>query len=442
MPFEPIVFLLFAATVVVPISLTMIWRAKRKRISDSERNTKGIVSSGGSNPLRRNQIAIADIESIILNNDNGYELALTRPDTSELSEKRYREICVRGSSVVGNVAVGAMPVLAQAHTLGEIAKAAPNGLFTATAPVQDLMKLSGGTVGSAVMKNGKIATQAGFAEVVIGTANPVAIVAGAMQAMALISGQYYMNEISKKLENIDRKLDTLIGYHHDEKVGVLRNVNRELLALASKINVDAADIIFCHRLGKECGEVYFEYLTRLEGINVETKERWLNKPKELRELGASSELSKLDFSIRMCYQASALYEKCKLAEISVRLKIGTGQEVFIAEQSHDLHKNCGEAFHRNILKHIDAFYTPVIEKVDSIAEANTIPLIFGDASKEVSSIRQRKAVISEIAADDGNGDYLTEQMLQYLCEPKETLVILGDTPDTQRVFVLDDEEEN
>lgn len=367
---------------------------------------------------------------------------MTRPDTTQISEKRYREISVRGSSAVGNIAAGAMPILAQAHTLGEIAKAAPNGLFTATAPVQDLMKLSGGTVGSAVMKDGKIAAQAGFAEVVIGTANPVAIVAGAMQAMALISGQYYMSEISKKLENVDRKLDTLIGYHHDEKVGVLRNVNRELLALTSKINVDAADVFSCQGLGKECGEVYFEYLTRLEGINVDTKERWLNKPKELRELGASSELSELDFSIRMCYQASVLYEKCKLAEIAVRLKIGAGQERFVAEQTHNLQKISSEAFHRNILQHIDAFYTPVIEKADKIAERKTISLIFGDVSKEVSSIQQRKAAISEITADVEYEDHLTEQMLRTLCEPKETLVMLGDTSDTQRVFVLDDEEQN
>lgn len=60
-----------------------------------------------------------------------------------------------------------------------------------------------------------------------------------------------MSEISKKLENVDRKLDTLIGYHHDEKVGVLRNVNRELLALTSKINVDAADIFSCQGLGEK-----------------------------------------------------------------------------------------------------------------------------------------------------------------------------------------------
>lgn len=332
-----------------------------------------------------------------------------------------------------------MPVLARAHTLGEIAKAAPNGLFTATAPIQDLMKLSGGAVGSAVMKDGKIAAQAGFSEVVIGAANPVAVVAGAMQAMALISGQYYMSEISKKLENVERKLEKLIGYHHDEKIGVLRSANRERLALVSKTNVDDSDIISCQRLVKKCGEVYFEYLTRLEGINIETKERWLNKPKELRALGASPELDELDFSIRMCYQASVLYEKYKLAEIAIRLKMGSAQERFITEQTQNLQKSSDEAFHRNVHRHIDALYAPVIEKADKIAETKTIPFLFGDVSKEANHIQLRKAAVSEIATDDENVDNLTEQMLRSLCEPRETLIMLGNTPDTQRVFILDDE---
>lgn len=387
---------------------------------------------------QNNELAIADIESLILKDNEGHELALTRPHTAQSSEKRYREICVRGSSAIGHVAGGAMPVLAQAQTLSEIAKAAPNGLFTATAPVQDLMKLSAGTVGSAVMKDGKIAAQAGFVEVVVSAANPVAVVAGAMQAMALISGQYYMNEISKQLENVDRKLDKLIGYHHDEKIGVLRSANRELLELASKANVDAADIISCQRLEEKCGEVYFEYLTRLEGVTVGAKERWFNKPKELKELGASIDESELDFSIQMCYQASVLREKCKLTEIAIRLKIGSGQERFISEQVRILRRISDEAFHRNIHLHIDEHYTPVLEKARKIAETNKIPLLF-DASGEADIIQRRKDTISETLGESGNDSSLTEKMLRSLCEPQETLILLGDTPDTQRVFVLDEE---
>lgn len=441
MPTELIVILIVLAAIAVSLIAFKVWHIKRKQSSVPDIKSDAFFPSAPNQAaISNNEIAIANIESLILKGGNGFELALTRPNSVQSLEKKYREICVRGSSAMGQIVQGAMPVLAQAQTLGEIAKAAPNGLFTATAPIQDLMKLSGGTVGSAVMKDGKIAAQAGFAEVALNAANPVAVVAGAMQAMALISGQYYMNEISKRLESIDSKLDRLIGYHHDEKVGLLRSVNRELSELASKINVDAADIISCQRLEEKCGEVYFEYLTRLESVNVGAKERWINKPKELRELGASIKENELDFSIQMCYQASALHEKCKLAEIAIRLKIGGGQERFIAEQTQNLRKISGDSFHRNIHRHIDERYAPVLEKAEKIAEAKTVPLLFGDAAQESSNIQRKKEAILEIVAEDENGDNLAHRMLQALCEPQETLILLGETPDTQSVFVLNEEE--
>ncbi len=72
-----------------------------------------------------------------------------------LSERKYWEICVRGTTAVGQTAQGAMRILGQAQPLNEIAKAAPNGLFTATAPIQDLIKYADGTVGSIVMEGKK-----------------------------------------------------------------------------------------------------------------------------------------------------------------------------------------------------------------------------------------------------------------------------------------------
>lgn len=413
------------------------WRMKNTRVIKSAEN---LASLAPSELNHSKELAIADIESVILKDIEGQELLITRPNEAQSLEKRYREICVRGSSAVGRVVQGAMPVLAQAQTLNEIAKAAPNGIFTATAPVGDLMKLSGGTVGSAVMKDGKIAAQAGFAEVALSTVNPVAVVAGAMQAMALISGQYYMNEISKQLENVDRKLDKLIGYHHDEKIGVLRSANRELSELVSKIHVDNTDIDACRSIAKSCSEVYFEYFTRLERANIDASERWIKKAKELRELGSSIDDSELNFSIQMCYQASALQEKCKLAEIAIRMKSGAGQERFISEQAEILRISSIDAFHRNVQLHIDEHYEPVLERLGKISDAKKIPLLSGNTAEETENIQRRKAAISQTVVDDGNGNRLTERMLRSLCEPQETLIMLGETPDNQRVFVLDEEQ--
>lgn len=437
MPVELIIALLVVAALVAGGTIFWMYRSKGKRLSQIE-ETQGVTlrAQSAQNHMTESGRIISEIESLILKSNDGQELSLTRPNIVQSANKKYREISIRGSSALGQAVQGAMPVLAQAQTLNQIAKAAPNGLFTATGSVQDLMRYSDGTVASFIRKNNQFGTHSGFAEVALSTANPAAIVGGAMQAMAMISGQYYMNEISEQLKSVDQKLDKLIGYHHDEKVGILKSTNRELSELASKVNADAADIIACQRLGEKCGEVYYEYHTRLEGVSVDAKERWINKAKELRDLGSSIDDNELNFTIQMCYQASVLYEKCKLAEIAVRMKIGNGQERFIAEKVEALHKNSIDAFHRNAQQYIDEHYAPVLEKAEKIAETKKIPLLSGNTTEEAKNIQGKKEAILDTVADDSTD--LAQGLLRSMSEPKETIIMLGETPDSQRVFVLDE----
>lgn len=435
MSIEWIVSLLVAALIVSV--LAAVWIRKRKRLlhADGKRSTVSgspAIQRGAAN----NAIAIAEIESLLLASADGQELALTRPNMMQNAEKKYREISIRSSSALGQVAQGAMPMLAQAQTLNQIIKVAPNGLFTATGSVQDLMRYSDGTVASFVRKGTQFGTHSGFTEIAINQANPAAVIGGAMAAMAMVSGQYYMNEISEQLKHVEQKLDKLIGYHHDEKIGILKNVNRELFALASKSHTDAADIIACQRLCEKCGEVYYEYHTRLEGVSVNAKERWINKVRELRELGSSIDDSELNFTIQMCYQASALYEKCKLAEISVRMKIGGSQERFISEQLALLHENSKDAFHRNIHQYIDNHYAPLLEKSGKIADAMKLPLLSNVTIEEAKNIRRKKEGILQMVANDSVD--LVQGLVHSLCEPKEMLIMLEGSPDGQRVFVLDE----
>jgi len=140
----------------------------------------------------------------------------------------------------------------------------------------------------------------------------------------------------------------------------------------------------------------------------------------------------------MCYQASALREKCKLAEIAVRLKIGGGQEGFIAEQVEALRKIRDEAFHHDTIRHIEEHYAPLMEKAKKIADSKKIPVLSGNVNTEVSNIQHRKDSIIEKIDGEENSDNLAEKVLLFLTKPQETLVLLGDSPDSERVFVRDD----
>jgi hypothetical protein len=431
-----IAIVIVASFVIIALRKFGVIKSSIKSNKNIREECNGLISQPDS---LRNKVAISAIESIILKDNSGAELALTRPETAQLANRKFREICVCGTTAIGQIVQGAMPLIAKAQTLHEIAKIAPNGLFTATGSIKDLMKYTDGTVGSIVMRGKKITGHAGFTEVALKTANPVAVLGASMQAMALISGQYFMNEISKQLKSVDQKLDKLISYHHDEKIGVLRNISRELLEVTSKANVDAADNIACQSMGKQCGEIYYEYYTRLEHVNVAAKERWFNKNKELRELGISVDGSEINFSIQMCYHASLLREKSKLAEIAVRLKIGEGQERFISEQIQVLRKLNDEAFHRNVHKYIEEYYAPLLEKAEKIADSKKLPSLFGDVTAEVSNIQRKKDAILKSTMEDDSATQIFEKMILFLTKPQETLILISDTPDSRRVFVSDDE---
>lgn len=434
MSIELIIAIVALSAVVITAAVIVILKYKKLREDGTQELI--VTASDEVSALTNNAAVLSEIESLVLKNSNGQELALNRPDVKRNSEKQYREIAIRGSSAVGQVVQGTMPVLAQAQTLAQIAKVAPNGLFTATGSVGDLMRYGDGTVASFVRKGNQFGKHSGFTEVAIQAANPAAVIGGAMQAMAMISGQYYMNEISNQFKSVDKKLDKLIGYHHDEKIGVLKHANQKLHEITSSTNVDAADIITCQRLAEKCGEVYFEYQTRLDTISIDAKERWFNKAKELQELGENIDDSELNFTIQMCYQASELYEKCKLAEIAVRMKIGNGQDQFIAEKIANLNSDTEMPFHRNIEHYIDKHYAPVIEKVEKISEEKKIPLLSGDTDTASENVRRRRSELIENLADDDVS--LTDGLLHSLNEPKEILLLQGESPDSQRVFVLDD----
>jgi hypothetical protein len=135
-----------------------------------------------------------------------------------------------------------------------------------------------------------------------------------------------------------------------------------------------------------------------------------------------------------------LREKSKLAEIAVRMKIGAGQEPFIAEQVEALRRIGEDAFHRDVHRHIHERYEPVLHRANRIAESSKIPILFGDTTKETGNIQRKKDAIIDAFGEDEGANNLTDEMLLFLTMPKETLILLDDISDNQRIFIPDDAE--
>ena len=165
MTIEVLVAIIVILLLVVALLIIAIQRNKR---DPSNKKQELMLNAFPEHNISVNDaISISEIETLILTSSNGQELSLKRPDMLQNAEKKYREITIRVSSAVGQVVQGTMPILAKAQTLSQIAKAAPNGLFTTTGTVQDLMRYGDGTVASFVRKGGKFGTHSGFAEVAI-----------------------------------------------------------------------------------------------------------------------------------------------------------------------------------------------------------------------------------------------------------------------------------
>jgi hypothetical protein len=136
----------------------------------------------------------------------------------------------------------------------------------------------------------------------------------------------------------------------------------------------------------------------------------------------------------MCYQASALQEKCKLAEIAIRMKSGVEQERFISEQIELLRNSSADAFHRNVRHYIDVHYAPILERIEKVTDARKIPLLSGNTAEETENIYRRKsAILESLIADMHENNFLTE-CTKHFASQERHLIMLGETPDTGARF--------
>lgn len=343
---------------------------------------------------------------------SGLQLSrLSYLDTLALSKKKCREITpqTKGASGLAQSAQGALLVLAQAQavqeaaqqTVRQIAKDGP--LFRATVDPETLMKLGANKdlVGSTVMGPKGFVAQAGFQAVeleapdaravdaVTSATNAPLIIAGAMQAMAALSGQYYMHEISSQLKMMGEQLDKLISFHHDEKIGVLHSISDTIAELTQKQNPDSGDLTQIQSAKAEAKKVFGEYLVRLGKIDpadiAEDKKLYFSKA-EIQSLKKRLDDSEVLFTMRICFQASMLVEKCKAAEIALRMRMH-GFDARTDEDLCSLVKGMDSTFHGSIKEQWQEYLEPILEQSREYAVGGIDRLLEEVAQSGITGMR-------------------------------------------------------
>lgn len=342
-------------------------KEQRKNKQDYELNPVNIyMDTINSNDIvakalvEQNHNDLSKITEIVLRNSLGQEISFAR--LNELKELKYQEVIVGETTKIGGHLIqSAMPVLERASTLAEIAKKAPNGLFTATVDPSTLSKFADGTTTTMVRDTAnKLAGHAGFQSVEkIGKVNPLMAVNVGMQAVAAISGQYYLHQIFAQLDGINSNLEKLIEFHHDEKIGVLLNTKNRLSEIIQRKNVDGSDINEIRDLRNKVGEVFQEYKTRLdrERKNVaEFKSRAWFVEKRVDYYG--KEIDEMSFTLKVCFEADRLSMQAELAEIAVRMKMNYA-DLMLEELFYQLKDNYDNSFSISIHDNIKEIFEPI-----------------------------------------------------------------------------------
>jgi hypothetical protein len=158
-----------------------------------------------------------DISQIDVINGNDI-IKFNKISINEIEKYNYQEIS--SDRIKG----GLSNIVSAGTQIAAVSILNPNGLFTATVSPQLLTKfVADGTFSTMVREGGRIVKHAGFQSISTTVFAPIAI----MQLLSMVTGQYYMNGITKQLKSIDKKINLLIKFHHTEKISKLMSVQNK-----------------------------------------------------------------------------------------------------------------------------------------------------------------------------------------------------------------------
>ena len=412
---------------IIILLMGLIFLLKNKNVTKKEiPNVIGPVVSKNTNN-------VAQVTELLLKNNLGNELFFKRPNVEDSKEKKYKEVSFfQLNQESGTIVNAATPILQQVFTAKKLAEVAPNGLFTTSANPRTLSKFSDGSFTTMVRDtSNKLSKHEGFSKVTdIANGNPLIAVNVGMQAMAMISGQYYLHEINAQLDDISGKLSELMNIHNDEKIGMLLTVKERLLVIASKEHVDTHDISEIRSLVKDTKNVFAEYRVRLsrqqEGLNKLKSKNIFEKNKiaMLEEI-----IADINFTIKIVYEAEQLNLQAELSEIAVRMKLNDDAEM-IEELINQLKNHCESSFYGTLDSFVKNEYRPAVQaKYRELGKKYLLK--HPEHLKRIND----SVNLSELRTMDSSVGELIQQLTTEFNRDQEILYIPGDDMNPQRVFV-------
>jgi hypothetical protein len=382
-------------TILVVIIFILLYKLKKNqknKVIFSDRNNKlTIPSTSSSLELgKENQTNLDNVTSFeVVKDDEKIVFNKINIDEIKSHNYKYKEIKTDRTSTALSSGIAAGVQIAAISALN------PNGLFSATVTPQLLNSFSNGTFGTMIHGSKGIISHAGFLPISATVFAPIAI----MQLMSMITGQYYLNGITKQLNSINKKIDKLITFHNTEKGAKLEFAQSVLKSL---YEINYPNIEYLTQLKSiefEIGAIHTEYLNYLENIDtlsiVNTKAN-LFAVKDMQELCKREEDSGFSLNISMVVISDEILHLIQIIELILNIRINSN-EGGRSKQINELYEKISNWQNNDFYSYqkanqtVNNYFNLIIARAEKIKES----AIFYKKDREIDikKIEQKKSEI-------------------------------------------------
>ncbi len=358
------------------------------------------------------------------------EIALKRAniDISHLEIDKYVQLPALGSVRDGVVAKSALSsALGGTTQLGSVAAVNPNGIFTATVSPELLTKFGDGTYSTMIHGSKGIVQNAGYQAASTSVFAPLIV----FQAMSIVTGQYYLQGITKQLENIDRKIERLVNLHHVERLAKIRH-SVNLVKKLSKINhPNIEDMVSLKMMQNEIGIIHEEYAHQLSTLDLDdlkNSEKW-NTSAKIEELYTKVNNASVDFNLNMAITTDEVLHLITLIEIVLNSRMSDhvkNRAMRLGELMNKVRSWDSQEFYRAKFGDtlVADFYPTVIKKAQEIYNKGNLSK--GKVQLAISDFYRKEAQLKTNIQGKIHTLEMGRKLIRQMEEPVEILYISND----------------
>jgi hypothetical protein len=276
----------------------------------------------------------------------------------------YYILPIKKDSNGGNILSG---VISSTIVPSTISMMNPHGLFTATINPQLLTKLADGTFSTMVHGSKGIAGHFGFTSISASVFTPIII----FQVMSMLTGQYFLNGITKQLTRLENRIEELLKLYHNERISKINVYKKRIDELFRRNFPQIEDLVELRNMRSEISVIFEEYKNEVLGIKLENiiiSKKWFTQEK-LWDIIEKDEEYNFDFFMKMLTYCDAMLYIIDLLELVLNIRIGSVRSDRINEILVNINNWNYSDFFRNLHgnRWIKEYYDTIIKRAKEIS---------------------------------------------------------------------------